>query len=157
MAYTTIDNPELYFQTKLYTGNGSTQSITLDGSEGGNAIFAGNVGINETSVDAKLHISDNTTPNIKFERPGAKKWAMGISGTDFIIDDVNDNLGTHVLKLAADNTATFAGNIDVNGTASDIAFVGGSMNFKDSNNYIRITKASASAQLGLFRSSNNFK
>ena len=33
MAYTTIDNPELYFQNKLYTGNGSTQSITLDGSE----------------------------------------------------------------------------------------------------------------------------
>ena len=33
MAYTTVDNPELYFQTKLYTGNGSTQSITLDGSE----------------------------------------------------------------------------------------------------------------------------
>ena len=33
MAYTTIDNPELYFQTKLWTGNGSTQSITLDGSE----------------------------------------------------------------------------------------------------------------------------
>ena len=33
MAYTTIDNPELYFQTKLYTGNGSAQSITLDGDE----------------------------------------------------------------------------------------------------------------------------
>ena len=33
MAYTTIDNPELFFQTKLYTGNGGTQSITLDGSE----------------------------------------------------------------------------------------------------------------------------
>jgi len=33
MAYTDIDNPELYFQTKTYTGNGSTQSITLDGSE----------------------------------------------------------------------------------------------------------------------------
>ena len=29
MAYTTIDNPELYFNTKLYTGNGGTQhSIT---------------------------------------------------------------------------------------------------------------------------------
>ena len=28
MAYTDIDNPELYFNTKLYTGNGSTQSIT---------------------------------------------------------------------------------------------------------------------------------
>ena len=29
-VYTTIDNPELYFQVKLYTGNGSTQTITLE-------------------------------------------------------------------------------------------------------------------------------
>ena len=28
MAYTTIDNPGEYFNTKLYTGNGGTQSIT---------------------------------------------------------------------------------------------------------------------------------
>ena len=33
MAYTTVDNPELYFQAKLYNGNGGTQSITLDGTE----------------------------------------------------------------------------------------------------------------------------
>ena len=38
MAYTTIDNPELYFQTQLYTGNandgsGTTQAVTLGGSE----------------------------------------------------------------------------------------------------------------------------
>ena len=34
MAYTTIDNPELYFQCKLYTGNGvSGTAITFDGSE----------------------------------------------------------------------------------------------------------------------------
>tara|TARA_R100001015_G_C4616646_1_gene172832 strand:- start:57 stop:1112 length:1056 start_codon:yes stop_codon:yes gene_type:complete len=33
MAYTTIDNPELFFQVKTYTGTGSAQSITLDGSE----------------------------------------------------------------------------------------------------------------------------
>ena len=32
-AYTGVDNPELYFQTKLYTGDGSTPSITLDGDE----------------------------------------------------------------------------------------------------------------------------
>jgi hypothetical protein len=33
-VYTTIDNPELYFQTKLYTGNGSdNHAITLDGDE----------------------------------------------------------------------------------------------------------------------------
>ena len=34
MAYTTIDNPELYFQTKLYSGNeADDHAITLDGSE----------------------------------------------------------------------------------------------------------------------------
>ena len=31
MAYTSIDDPEAYFQVKLYTGNGGSQSITLDG------------------------------------------------------------------------------------------------------------------------------
>jgi len=34
MAYTAIDNPELYFQCKLYTGNGiDDTAITLDGDE----------------------------------------------------------------------------------------------------------------------------
>jgi hypothetical protein len=33
MAYTDIDNPELYFQTQLYNGSNSGQSITFDGSE----------------------------------------------------------------------------------------------------------------------------
>jgi len=34
MSYTNnLDNPELYFQTKLYTGTGSSHAITLDGSE----------------------------------------------------------------------------------------------------------------------------
>tara|TARA_R100001129_G_scaffold143882_1_gene105028 strand:+ start:1788 stop:2846 length:1059 start_codon:yes stop_codon:yes gene_type:complete len=33
MAYTTIDNPELHFQCKIYSGNSSTQAITLDGDE----------------------------------------------------------------------------------------------------------------------------
>ncbi len=34
MSYTNgLDNPELYFQAKLYTGNAGSQSITFDGSE----------------------------------------------------------------------------------------------------------------------------
>ena len=33
MAYTTIDNPELFFQTVLFSGNAGTNAITLDGSE----------------------------------------------------------------------------------------------------------------------------
>jgi len=32
-VYTTIDNPELYFQVKTYTGTGSSNAITLDGDE----------------------------------------------------------------------------------------------------------------------------
>ena len=32
-VYTTIDNPELYFQTKLYTGTGTSTAFTLDGDE----------------------------------------------------------------------------------------------------------------------------
>jgi len=33
MAYTAIDNPELYFQAKAYSGTGSSQAYTLDGDE----------------------------------------------------------------------------------------------------------------------------
>ena len=33
MAFTTIDNPELYFQTKIFTGTGSSNAVTLDGDE----------------------------------------------------------------------------------------------------------------------------
>ena len=32
MAYTTIDDPSAYFQTKIYTGNGSARSLTNDGN-----------------------------------------------------------------------------------------------------------------------------
>ena len=32
-AYTTIDNPELFFQAKLFTGTGSSHAITFDGDE----------------------------------------------------------------------------------------------------------------------------
>ena len=34
MAYTTIDDPSEYFHTQLYTGNGSTQSITNNANAG---------------------------------------------------------------------------------------------------------------------------
>jgi len=33
MAYTTIDNPELYFQVKAFSGTGSSNAVTYDGSE----------------------------------------------------------------------------------------------------------------------------
>ena len=33
MAYTTIDDPELYFQAKTYTGTGSSLALTFDGED----------------------------------------------------------------------------------------------------------------------------
>ena len=33
MAYTTIDNPELFMQAKIFTGTGSSNAVTLDGDE----------------------------------------------------------------------------------------------------------------------------
>mgnify|MGYP003125645951 FL=1 len=32
MAYTTIDDPSVYFQTKIYTGNGGALAVTNDGN-----------------------------------------------------------------------------------------------------------------------------
>ena len=32
MAYTTIDDPSAYFQTKIYTGNGGALAVTNDGN-----------------------------------------------------------------------------------------------------------------------------
>ena len=99
--------------TSIILSTAGITALTLDNSQ--NATFSGNIGIKETSIDANLHITD-TNPNIKFEINGTKKWAMGVRGTDFIIDDVNDDLSTYVLKLAADNTATFSGNIAIDQT-----------------------------------------
>ena len=36
MAYTTIDDPSAFFQTVLYSGNGSPQSITNGGNSDAN-------------------------------------------------------------------------------------------------------------------------
>ena len=32
MAYTTIDDPSAHFQTAIYTGTGSSRSVTNDGN-----------------------------------------------------------------------------------------------------------------------------
>jgi len=91
---------------------------------------------------------DEATPDlIQFKASGSTNASISLDNGDYT--GRNSALtGT----LAVGGNATITGNLDVNGTASDIAITGGSMNFKDSNDYIRITKASSSAQFGLFRS-----
>jgi len=75
MAYTTINDPSAYFQTALYTGTGSTQSITNDGnsnlkpdwvwvksrSNGGahNVVFDSSRGVNNRLI-TNLTIAEDT-------------------------------------------------------------------------------------------------
>jgi len=78
-----------------------TFGVSTTSKFGGNAIFVSDVGIGETSIDAKLHISDGATANIKFERPGHSKWAFGIPDgqTYLAFDETNDGLTTPTMVL----------------------------------------------------------
>jgi len=75
---------------------------------------SGNVGIGETSVDAKLHISNGTgLTNVKMERVGNAAWRFGIaaSGVDFVLDDSSDDLSTP--EFAFQNDGDFHADGDV--------------------------------------------
>ena len=64
MAYTTIDNPELYFQTKLWTGDDSTDNaITFDAAVGA-------ISLTQTSGFYLFgHSSDNSTTVANYGNP----------------------------------------------------------------------------------------
>ena len=67
MAYTTIDNPELYFQCKIYTGNGSTNAITFDGSENMQPDF---VWVRDRSRSGYNHVLNDSVRGVtKYLRP----------------------------------------------------------------------------------------
>ena len=70
--------------------------IDTNGSRRMTINSAGKVGINETSIDAYLHLSNSAEINQKFERPGASAWRIGIPNgqTYFAFDDTNDNLSS---------------------------------------------------------------
>ena len=67
-VYTQIDNPELYFQCKIYTGNFSTQSITLDGSED---MSPNLVWIKEISVSGNHQLQDSVRGTSKKLMPNS--------------------------------------------------------------------------------------
>jgi hypothetical protein len=85
----------------------ATTRMTIDNS--------GNVGIGETSIDAKLHLTTASSGliNQKFESAGSAAWRMGIaaSGTDFLLDDSSDDLSTP--EFAFQNDGDFHADGDV--------------------------------------------
>ena len=87
-----------------FTGTSSNVIINTDGSEKMRIDSSGNVGIGETSTDARLHITalaSGGISNIKLESPGASKWAFGIpaSETYLAFDETNDDLSTPTMVI----------------------------------------------------------
>ena len=106
MAYTTIDNPELFFQTKLYSGTGSSQSVTLDGDENmqpdwvwgkGRTLSGYNHGI----VDSVRGVSKLIYSNLT---------------------DAEDTYSTGITSLNTDGFTTGSGNVFNNGSNTYVAW-----------------------------------
>ena len=136
-VFTQIDNSELWFQVKLYTGSGANQSITLDGSEDmqpdlvwlktrnntNNQVWTDSVrGVEKVilsnAVNAEATYTDGLT-------------AFNSDGFSLGDDDdgqMNVNTAPHVAwcwkagtAFSNDASATSVGNTDSNGSASSTA------------------------------------
>ena len=139
MAYTTIDNSELHFQTKLYTGNAGTNAITLDGSENMQPDWLWLKKRNSTGhhfsfdsvrgADKRLLISDASTAE---SSPANYVSSFDTDGFTLGSDsDVNGNSDTFVgwnwrapTSFSNDASATGVGTIDSSGkTGSGLAII----------------------------------
>jgi hypothetical protein len=107
-AYTTIDNPELYFQVKLYTGNSTDDhAITLDGSENMQPDMVwvkgrSNAGYNHNIYDAVRGANKYLRPNSSGAEVTVSDALKSFDSDGFTLDDdatndeVNDNTITYV-------------------------------------------------------------
>ena len=130
MAYTTIDNPELYFQTEIYTGNGTDgRTITLSGSEDmqPNFVWIKNRGTTDNhhlfdSVRGVNKALSTSTTNSESDAPSSG-YVSGFVSDGFTVtsgssadDNVNKNTETYVSwnwKESADagmDLVSFTGN-----------------------------------------------
>jgi hypothetical protein len=89
-----------------YNNSTNTLSIDCNNAERMTINSSGNVGIGETSIDAKLHLTTGSSGliNQKFESAGSAAWRIGIpaSQTYFAFDNANDNLS--VPKMVIDSS-----------------------------------------------------
>lgn len=95
---------------------------------------SGNIGIGETNIDARLHITTASSGlvNQKFESAASAAWRLGIpaSQTYFAFDNANDNLSAP--KVVIDSS----GNVGIGTTspASKLEVDGGDVEVSDSLN-----------------------
>jgi len=141
MPYTTIDNPELFFQNKIYTGNGGTNAITLDGSEnmqpdwvwikdrdtsGNSHILVDSVRGASKNIHSNLTNAESTKTDrvVSFDSNGFTLGADSSQGA-------NDNGSSQVAwnwkagtSFSNDASATGVGTIDSSGSVSTDAGFG---------------------------------
>ncbi len=102
MAYTTIDDPSVYFQTKLYTGTGSSQAYTNDGNSNLQPDW---LWIKIRSSADSHHLFDST-------RGVTKRLHTDSSSAEVTISDGSN------LTAFGSNGFTLGGNGGVNGSSS---------------------------------------
>jgi len=135
MAYTAINDPTAYFQTKLWTGNGGTQSITLDGL---NNMQPDWVWIKERSETRGHNIQDSVRGATKYldSRSAGAEATVSNTLTSFdsngfslgSYDDVNKSSQTYVswnwkagTSFTNDASSTGIGTIDSAGSFNNDA------------------------------------
>jgi hypothetical protein len=139
-AYTTIDNPELYFACKLYTGNGSdNHAITFDQTDTSmqpDMVWMksrSQSGYNHTIVDSVRGPTKVVRPLISDEDTYSDAF-KSFDSNGFTLDDdasnseMNQNTETYVAwawkagtSFSNDASATSVGNTDSSGSASSTA------------------------------------
>ena len=135
MAYTTIDDPSVFFQCTLYVGNNSTQTVTHGGNSDLQADFIWGKARDDTAhsfiidsirgVSKRLRSSGNTaeaTVNTGITAIGSDSFAVGNDG-DF--NDTNINYVTWNWKAGTafsnDASSTSIGSIDSSGSVNNDA------------------------------------
>jgi len=96
MAYTTIDNPELYFQCKIYGFTTGAQSITFDNTD--TSMQPDMVWIKSRSNSGYNHVLNDSVRGVtKFLRPN-------LSGAEATITDALTSFDSNGFTLGADGT-----------------------------------------------------
>jgi len=130
MSYTNgLDNPELYFQVKLYTGTGSSQSITLDGDENMQPDLVWVKGRNATSENSLFDAVRGVNKRLRSNANGVETTAAN-SVTAFNSDgftvvshaDTNTSSNTYVAwcwKAGGSGSSNTDGSINTTKTSAN--------------------------------------
>ena len=140
MAYTQIDNPELYMQVKLYTGNDTARSITFDNTDTSMQpdmvwIKCRNIGFDPCVFDSVRGVHKTITPSetyVENHGQGSNTDSLtAFNSNGFSIgDDVSLNQDTSTFvswcwkagtSFSNDASATSIGTIDSSGSVNDTA------------------------------------